>query len=158
MASPSLALPFLHSGENVSQRSSTLGDICTDVRITCLFRICRDVQPQSFDASHDVAGGQRNAPASNQLRSFRIVCNIHTLSHTPSLYIVQPYVFLCSTIFQPPSGQTCDDWAGQFATENRGRIDNPSDTSNCRFCEYTVGDQCMQSSLHHPSIAPEIKV
>ncbi|KAI0690742.1 ABC-2 type transporter-domain-containing protein [Cytidiella melzeri] len=43
--------------------------------------------------------------------------------------------------FNPPSGQTCIDWAGDFIREAGGYLDNPSDTSDCRYCQYTVGDQ-----------------
>ncbi|KAH9818486.1 ABC-2 type transporter-domain-containing protein [Melampsora americana] len=45
------------------------------------------------------------------------------------------------TIFQPPSGQSCVQWAGNFSRTSGGHLDNPEATSNCRYCKYTVGDQ-----------------
>ncbi|TFK42022.1 pleiotropic drug resistance ABC transporter [Crucibulum laeve] len=44
-------------------------------------------------------------------------------------------------IFDPPSGQTCGDWASSFADTVGGYIDNTSDTSACRYCQYKVGDE-----------------
>ncbi|KAK7464484.1 ATP-binding cassette transporter snq2 [Stygiomarasmius scandens] len=44
-------------------------------------------------------------------------------------------------IFDPPSGQTCDDWAQPFVKAFGGYLDNGSDTSACRYCQYAVGDQ-----------------
>ncbi|EMD42318.1 hypothetical protein CERSUDRAFT_79900 [Gelatoporia subvermispora B] len=45
------------------------------------------------------------------------------------------------TIFNPPSGQTCNDWASDFVTAVGGYLDNPNDTSSCRYCQYSVGDE-----------------
>lgn len=44
-------------------------------------------------------------------------------------------------IFNPPSGQTCQAWAGEFVNAFGGYLDNPNDTSSCRYCQYAVGDQ-----------------
>ncbi|CCM03667.1 uncharacterized protein FIBRA_05811 [Fibroporia radiculosa] len=45
------------------------------------------------------------------------------------------------TIFSPPSGQTCQQWAGEFVSAFGGYLDNPNSTTACRYCEYAVGDQ-----------------
>jgi hypothetical protein len=44
-------------------------------------------------------------------------------------------------IFSPPFGQTCATWANEFITGFGGYLDNPSDTSDCRYCQYAVGDE-----------------
>jgi len=43
-------------------------------------------------------------------------------------------------MFNPPSGQTCQDWAGEFVSATGGYLDNPNDTDTCRYCQYQVGD------------------
>ena len=43
--------------------------------------------------------------------------------------------------FNPPSGQTCMQWANEFVQGFGGYLDNPNDTSACRYCQYSVGDQ-----------------
>jgi len=45
------------------------------------------------------------------------------------------------TVFNPPSGQTCQDWAGDFVSAFGGYLDNPSDSQSCRYCQYAVGDE-----------------
>ncbi|KAI0031252.1 ABC-2 type transporter-domain-containing protein [Vararia minispora EC-137] len=44
-------------------------------------------------------------------------------------------------VFPPPTDQTCQDWAGDFVTAFGGYLDNPNDTSSCRYCQYKVGDE-----------------
>ncbi|KAK1229304.1 ATP-binding cassette transporter snq2 [Marasmius sp. AFHP31] len=44
-------------------------------------------------------------------------------------------------IFTPPSGQTCQEWAGDFVNVFGGYLDNGNDTSSCRYCQYSVGDE-----------------
>ncbi|KAI8981169.1 ABC-2 type transporter-domain-containing protein [Trametes punicea] len=44
-------------------------------------------------------------------------------------------------IFNPPSGQTCNQWAQEFVDGFGGYIANPNDTSACQYCQYSVGDQ-----------------
>lgn len=44
-------------------------------------------------------------------------------------------------VFQPPSGQNCGDFTRAFIEQTHGFLVNPSDTSNCQYCQYTVGDQ-----------------
>ncbi|KAI0830812.1 ABC-2 type transporter-domain-containing protein [Trametes gibbosa] len=43
--------------------------------------------------------------------------------------------------FNPPSGQTCQQWANEFVTGFGGYLDNPNDMTSCRYCQYEVGDQ-----------------
>lgn len=35
--------------------------------------------------------------------------------------------------FQPPSGQTCVQWAGDFVNASIGYLDNPNETADCEF-------------------------
>ncbi|KAJ7687385.1 ABC-2 type transporter-domain-containing protein [Mycena rosella] len=43
--------------------------------------------------------------------------------------------------FNPPSGQTCSQWAQDFVTLAGGYLDNGNDTTACRYCSYAVGDE-----------------
>jgi ABC-type multidrug transport system permease subunit len=43
--------------------------------------------------------------------------------------------------FDPPSGQTCGDYARAFLSSAGGYITNESATSQCGFCQYEVGQQ-----------------
>ncbi|OBZ78638.1 Brefeldin A resistance protein [Grifola frondosa] len=45
------------------------------------------------------------------------------------------------TLFSPPEGQTCQNWAEEFVTGFGGYLDNPNDTTACRYCQYSVGDE-----------------
>lgn len=45
------------------------------------------------------------------------------------------------SIFNPPSGQTCQQWAGDFVSSFGGYLNNANATSNCEYCQYEVGDQ-----------------
>jgi ABC-type multidrug transport system permease subunit len=75
------------------------------------------------------------------------------------MYYLSPYTYLiggltanaisgtevtCSAtelnIFNPPSGQTCQQFAGSFV-QFAGNILNPDATANCEYCRYSVGDQ-----------------
>jgi ABC-type multidrug transport system permease subunit len=47
-------------------------------------------------------------------------------------------------IFNPPSGQTCQSFAGAFV-EVSGKLLNPEATSNCEYCRYSVGDQYLHT-------------
>ncbi|KAJ8097450.1 ABC-2 type transporter-domain-containing protein [Lipomyces tetrasporus] len=43
--------------------------------------------------------------------------------------------------FTPPSNMTCDEFAGYWVENHSvGMLLNPDATSNCQFCQYTVGD------------------
>ncbi|THH06687.1 hypothetical protein EW146_g9533 [Bondarzewia mesenterica] len=44
-------------------------------------------------------------------------------------------------VFNPPSGQTCGNWANDFVNAFGGYLNNPNDTSNCQYCQYAVGDE-----------------
>ncbi|KAL0951841.1 hypothetical protein HGRIS_008502 [Hohenbuehelia grisea] len=44
-------------------------------------------------------------------------------------------------VFDPPSGQTCSQWANSFVEAVSGYIDNPDDTQACRYCQFKVGDE-----------------
>ncbi|KAH3674878.1 hypothetical protein WICPIJ_009448 [Wickerhamomyces pijperi] len=43
--------------------------------------------------------------------------------------------------FDPPSGQTCQEYAGPFVQASTGYINNPGSSSNCGYCQFTVGDE-----------------
>ncbi|CCF57077.1 hypothetical protein KAFR_0C00820 [Kazachstania africana CBS 2517] len=43
--------------------------------------------------------------------------------------------------FNPPSGQTCGEYMQNYLQTHSGYIANPSATSNCGYCLYSVGDQ-----------------
>ncbi|KAI9697387.1 MAG: hypothetical protein M1836_004665 [Candelina mexicana] len=47
--------------------------------------------------------------------------------------------------FNPPSGQTCGDYARAFLVSAPGYIMNPSATSNCGYCPYSVGNDYLLS-------------
>ncbi|CAO1631689.1 unnamed protein product [Sympodiomycopsis kandeliae] len=47
--------------------------------------------------------------------------------------------------FNPPPGQTCDAYAGAWASNSGGYLEDPMAMTNCGFCQYTVGDQFAQS-------------
>ncbi|KAM5536016.1 hypothetical protein V8D89_010274 [Ganoderma adspersum] len=42
--------------------------------------------------------------------------------------------------FTPPSGQTCQQWAGEFVTAFRGYLENPNATDECAYCQYSRGE------------------
>lgn len=42
-------------------------------------------------------------------------------------------------VFNPPTNQTCQDWAGDFVNAFGGYLDNPTATAACRYCQYSVG-------------------
>jgi len=44
-------------------------------------------------------------------------------------------------VFQPPSGRTCVQWAGQFIQRSGGYLLDPNATSGCQYCPYRVGDE-----------------
>ncbi|KZO94469.1 ABC-transporter [Calocera viscosa TUFC12733] len=44
-------------------------------------------------------------------------------------------------VFQPPSGQTCFEWAGDFINEVGGYLANNNATSNCQYCQYRLGQE-----------------
>ena len=44
-------------------------------------------------------------------------------------------------VFNPPSGQTCQQWAGEFVDAFGGYLNNPNATDSCQYCQYKVGDE-----------------
>ncbi|KAG0149123.1 hypothetical protein CROQUDRAFT_714111 [Cronartium quercuum f. sp. fusiforme G11] len=78
-------------------------------------------------------GWMYNLNPSSRLIAGLLVNAIHDLP-----IVCEPAEF---SVFQPPANQTCDQWAGQYAKQNRGHLENPQSTSDCRYCHYTVGDQ-----------------
>ncbi|KAK9454038.1 ABC-2 type transporter-domain-containing protein [Dipodascopsis uninucleata] len=49
------------------------------------------------------------------------------------------------SIFDPPPGNTCYEYAGLFASQAGAYINNPNATSQCQYCKWTVGDQYLES-------------
>ncbi|VBB84819.1 Putative ABC transporter [Podospora comata] len=48
--------------------------------------------------------------------------------------------------FDPPSGQTCLEFAGDFARQaGQGYLLNPNDTADCGFCPYSSGNQYLNT-------------
>ncbi len=47
-------------------------------------------------------------------------------------------------IFNPPNGQTCQEFAGSFV-QSAGKLLNPEATMNCEYCRYSVGDQYLRT-------------
>ncbi|KAF9930336.1 hypothetical protein FBU30_000609 [Linnemannia zychae] len=43
------------------------------------------------------------------------------------------------SIFQPPSGQTCIQYAGAFLSRAAGYLANENATADCRYCQYSKG-------------------
>ncbi|KZP09293.1 hypothetical protein FIBSPDRAFT_938543 [Athelia psychrophila] len=47
-------------------------------------------------------------------------------------------------VFNPPSGQTCVEYAGDWVASSGGYLANPNATSDCGFCQYSNGDQYLE--------------
>jgi ATP-binding cassette subfamily G (WHITE) protein 2 (SNQ2) len=45
------------------------------------------------------------------------------------------------SVFQPPTGQSCTVYAGDYVTRAGGYLENPNATSDCNYCPYTTGQQ-----------------
>ncbi len=43
--------------------------------------------------------------------------------------------------FDAPSGQTCQEYAGAFASSAGGYLLNPDARADCQYCPYTTGNQ-----------------
>ncbi|EJC98670.1 uncharacterized protein FOMMEDRAFT_170902 [Fomitiporia mediterranea MF3/22] len=43
--------------------------------------------------------------------------------------------------FNPPSGQTCQQWAGEFVSAFGGYLNNQNATADCQYCQYRKGDE-----------------
>jgi ATP-binding cassette subfamily G (WHITE) protein 2 (SNQ2) len=72
---------------------------------------------------------------------------------SPYTYFIQSYMLITfhnrevictpqefSTI-QPPSGQTCGEYLDPFVSSFTGYVANQNATSDCLYCQYSVGDQ-----------------
>jgi len=70
------------------------------------------------------------ATLSNQLHELVVTC-------LPSEY----------TIFNPPPGQTCQQYAGPFVSASPGYLGNPGATSACEFCPISTGDDYLELQL-----------
>lgn len=45
----------------------------------------------------------------------------------------------------PPDGLTCGSFLENYFESNAGYVNNPNDTSNCAVCQYSVGDDFLES-------------
>ncbi|SNX84520.1 probable ATP-binding multidrug cassette transport protein [Melanopsichium pennsylvanicum] len=45
------------------------------------------------------------------------------------------------SVFNPPSGQTCVGWAGNYIARVGGYLANPDAMSDCMYCTYSNGDE-----------------
>src|SRR5689334_4556954 len=50
-------------------------------------------------------------------------------------------------VFDPPTGQTCDQWAGPFVNATAGYLANPTAISECAYCPIRVGDEVRVHNL-----------
>ncbi|ODQ82162.1 hypothetical protein BABINDRAFT_158812 [Babjeviella inositovora NRRL Y-12698] len=76
---------------------------------------------------------------------------------SPYTYFVANFVMLvlrdrkveCSSVemayFNPPNGQTCQEYAGNYITDNSGYLSNPDATSACGYCSYKSGDEYLKA-------------
>jgi len=51
--------------------------------------------------------------------------------------------------FNPPPGQTCNAYAGAYATSAGGYLLNPGASTDCQYCQYSSGDQYLASLNIH---------
>ncbi|KAI9610870.1 hypothetical protein H4Q26_008714 [Puccinia striiformis f. sp. tritici PST-130] len=51
------------------------------------------------------------------------------------------------SVFQAPAGQTCGQWTEKFISSRGGYLENPNSTTDCRYCQFSKGDQCMSAIL-----------
>jgi ATP-binding cassette, subfamily G (WHITE), member 2, PDR len=54
-----------------------------------------------------------------------------------------------TSIFNPPSNETCGQYLAKFLEVAPGQLQNPEDTAQCRYCGLTVADQFMAGSNIH---------
>ncbi|EDK46748.1 conserved hypothetical protein [Lodderomyces elongisporus NRRL YB-4239] len=47
--------------------------------------------------------------------------------------------------FDPPSGQTCAEFAGDFLKRAGGYLQDPNATSNCGYCQFNNADQYLST-------------
>jgi ATP-binding cassette subfamily G (WHITE) protein 2 (SNQ2) len=82
---------------------------------------------------------------------------------SPHTYFVQSLLgvvmtdrkIMCSAseynYFQPPSGLTCQEFAGPFVQNVGGYLQNPTATSNCAYCRYSIGAEYLATINVHES-------
>jgi ATP-binding cassette subfamily G (WHITE) protein 2 (PDR) len=51
-----------------------------------------------------------------------------------------------TSIFSPPSGQTCGQYLAPYLELAPGQLQNPADTSDCRYCQLSVADEFLAGS------------
>ena len=56
-----------------------------------------------------------------------------------------------TTLFNPPPGQTCGQYAGDFVRSSIGYITNPDANANCGYCQYRNGEQYLSTINVKPS-------
>jgi len=47
--------------------------------------------------------------------------------------------------FQPPSGQTCIQYAGAWLAQTSGSIANPDAFGDCQYCQFRTGDEYLRT-------------
>ncbi|PLW16743.1 hypothetical protein PCANC_12308 [Puccinia coronata f. sp. avenae] len=50
------------------------------------------------------------------------------------------------TVFQPPNGQTCAEWAGSFVNSFGGYLLNAAATSDCQYCQFSTGNEYLREN------------
>jgi ATP-binding cassette subfamily G (WHITE) protein 2 (PDR) len=51
-----------------------------------------------------------------------------------------------TSVFDPPSGQTCGDYLGPYLQTAPGTLQNPNDTTQCQYCSIQTSDQFLAGS------------
>ncbi|KAI1844016.1 hypothetical protein JX266_009882 [Neoarthrinium moseri] len=51
-----------------------------------------------------------------------------------------------TSIFDPPANQTCGDYMSNYLQLAPGQLQNPADTSQCRYCSISVADEFLAGS------------
>ncbi|CAO1616995.1 unnamed protein product [Jaminaea pallidilutea] len=72
--------------------------------------------------------------------SYYIQAQVSTILHNEPVICNEEDTFR----FNPASG-TCDSYAGAWAQSAGGYLTNPMATTNCGYCQYSIGDQFAQS-------------
>lgn len=67
------------------------------------------------------------------------------------------------SVFNPPSGMTCNDYLSSYLDVSLGQLYNPTATQNCQFCQLRDADQYLAGSnigkpLPSPSASPSPQV
>ncbi|CAI7599821.1 unnamed protein product [Penicillium crustosum] len=53
--------------------------------------------------------------------------------------------------FDPPPGQTCGEYAARFISQSAGYLVNETSSVNCQYCQYSVGDDYLETLNFHYS-------